>query len=340
MITLKHVAAKANVSRGTVDRVLNNRGNVKCETELRVRQALEDLGYQPNRAGKGLAAVRKSVRLGIILASEGNRFFDDVLDGIADAADMLRDYNVQTVIRTARGYDVDQQLRLIKDLRDNQVNGIAIAPINDSRVCAAIDDTVRAGIRVITLNQDIWGSMRSCYIGSDYIKSGEIAAGILHLICGDKPAKVGIITGSSQMMGHNQRIFGFEKILRSRYENFEICQIIENNDDDEISYDVTTQMLQHSPGINCFYFAAAGVTGGVRAILETCKSKPTVVACDTTKEITELVKKGSIQASVGQQPYEQGYRAINTLFDMIANETMPKSEFMYVKNEIYIAESN
>ena len=40
-------AEESGVSRGTVDRVLNNRGKVRPEVEERVRKVAEELGYKP-----------------------------------------------------------------------------------------------------------------------------------------------------------------------------------------------------------------------------------------------------------------------------------------------------
>lgn len=52
MVTIKEIADRAGVSRGTVDRVLNNRGKVNPEKEERVRRIAQELGYKPNVAGK------------------------------------------------------------------------------------------------------------------------------------------------------------------------------------------------------------------------------------------------------------------------------------------------
>ncbi len=51
MITIKDIANMAGVSRGTVDRVLNNRGKVKPETEKKIREIIEREKYVPSLAG-------------------------------------------------------------------------------------------------------------------------------------------------------------------------------------------------------------------------------------------------------------------------------------------------
>ena len=78
-VTIKKIAELCGVSRGTVDRVLNGRGKVKPETEAAVRKMAAELGYQPNPAGKALAARKHRPVVGVLLANDGNPFFDDVI---------------------------------------------------------------------------------------------------------------------------------------------------------------------------------------------------------------------------------------------------------------------
>nr|MCR4756140.1 LacI family DNA-binding transcriptional regulator [Lachnospiraceae bacterium] len=58
MTTIKEIARLSGVSRGTVDRVLNNRDGVSEETAERVRTIAKQLGYKPNKAGVALAAQK------------------------------------------------------------------------------------------------------------------------------------------------------------------------------------------------------------------------------------------------------------------------------------------
>ena len=63
MVTIKDIAKRAGVSRGTVDRVLNNRPGVNPETEAKVRALIEEMGYRPNMAGQILAVKKRRLHL-------------------------------------------------------------------------------------------------------------------------------------------------------------------------------------------------------------------------------------------------------------------------------------
>jgi len=89
MATIKEIAERAGVSRGTVDRVLNNRGAVCAETEERIRAIIKELDYKPNKAGMALAAQKKKYLIGIILFSKQNPFFDEVMEGFQEKAEEL-----------------------------------------------------------------------------------------------------------------------------------------------------------------------------------------------------------------------------------------------------------
>jgi LacI family transcriptional regulator len=63
-ITIKHVAKRAGVSTMTVSRVLNNRPDVAPHTRKRVQDVIDELGYAPNVAARGLKG--RSRTLGVV----------------------------------------------------------------------------------------------------------------------------------------------------------------------------------------------------------------------------------------------------------------------------------
>ena len=75
MTTIKEIADLAGVSRGTVDRVLNNRGAVNPKTAEKIMKIAQAMNYRPNRVGLALATQKKKYKIGVILFSEHNLFF-------------------------------------------------------------------------------------------------------------------------------------------------------------------------------------------------------------------------------------------------------------------------
>lgn len=67
-VTIKDIAAKANVSHTTVSRALNDCPLINAETRKRIHQLARDMNYVPNRSAKGLVRVR-SYNIGVFFTS-------------------------------------------------------------------------------------------------------------------------------------------------------------------------------------------------------------------------------------------------------------------------------
>lgn len=341
-VTIKDISQVSGISRGTVDRVLNGRGRVSPEKEAIVREVASSLGYKPNLAGKALAARKKPIIIGVVLPAKGNPFFDDVISGIRSAENDLADYGVEVIIKSVKGYDLQQQLSMIDKLSE-KVNAFILTPIDDIEFAHKIDSLMSRGISVITMNTDIEHSSRLCYVGSDYLKGGEIACGLLGLLTG-KVANIGILTGSSKVLGHVQRIEGFKNVMNKRYPGFNIVGIYETRDDDQIGFEATKKLLSKHPQTDAIFIVAAGSYGVYKAIKEhqvaNSNSIPiNVVSFDMVPETREMMKQGIVKATISQQPYVQGFEAVKITFYYLVNKILPPNGQFIVKNEINILES-
>ena len=337
-VTIKQIADLCGVSRGTVDRVVNQRGNVKPETEKAILKVMEELNYQPNLAGKALAIRKKSLNIGVLLASQGVAFFDEVIEGIKKAEEEIKDYGIHVHMKLQRGYRIDQQLKALEEL-EQTCNLIIFQPINHSTIADKINDLHEKGIPVITLNTDIEHSNRICYIGSNYFEGGATACGLLGLLSGGT-ATVGILTGSVQVWGHNQRVLGFKSILDEKYPNIVVYEMAETNDDVMQARQMATLMIRRHPDINYLYCVAGGAAGACQAVEDTGNVGEIHVICyDKTDEIVEMMKKGIVMATIEQEAFEQGYQAVKMAFQYLITGTEPKQDRYIVKNEIRILEN-
>ena len=169
-VTIKQIAEVAQVSRGTVDRALNHRPGVKAEVAARVRRIADDLGYKPDVAARSLASkryVRK--KIGILLCSEGNPFFEDVLQGINNARQELNHLGVESEVKSIKGFDAQAQIEKIEEFVREGVNGIVLTPVNTPEVAEALNRVIADGIHIVTINTDIPGVKKMAYVGCDYV---------------------------------------------------------------------------------------------------------------------------------------------------------------------------
>ena len=338
MATIKEIAALAGVSRGTVDRVLNNRGSVNPDTAEKIKEIAKALDYKPNRAGLVLAAQKKKLKLGVILFSLENPFFIDVLEGVNEKAEELAGYSC-TVITKQIPLHVEAQLRAIDELLEEEVSGIALAPCNDEHIRERINQLYEQGIPVVTYNTDIENSKRIAYVGSHYTKSGATAAGLLQLMTHGE-VHIGIITGSANILCHTERIAGFTEVLRPYSDHIHITEIVETHDDEIESYEKTTRLLTEHPEINALYFAAGGVYGGCRSIKALNRQNDIrVISYDKVPTTRELVMEGVIAATICQQPNVQGSKPLALLFAYLTTGELPEKEYNYVAVDIRIKEN-
>lgn len=337
MVTIKQIADMCGVSRGTVDRVLNNRGNVKPEKRKRVLEVMRELNYQPNPAGKALAARKHKPVVGILLPSEGIVFFDDVLETMHRMARRYEDYGVRFVWRLLRGYHADEQCAAIEELR-HEVNALIVNPMSEPAVIQKIDECVADGIFVITINNDVELSHRQLYVGSDYYEGGQTAGALLQMI-GPEELKTGVLMGSKAMLGHRQRLDGFCDILRKNPQ-FELLAVEENEDDERISYEKAKTMLEKYPELNALFVISAGASGAGQAVKELGRVQSvTLIVFDTIPTTVQLMKEGVVKAALYQHPHQQAAKAIRAAFEYLVNGVRPEKQQDIVQNEIRILQN-
>lgn len=329
-ITIKDLARLANVSRGTVDRVVNNRGGVEENTKKLIEELIITHNFKPNKVAAGLKKQSNPYKIGIILNSVGNEFFDDVILGIEQAKGEYADFGLEFFITKLKGYNVQKQLSAMDGYIESKLDAVIMTPINDKRVADKINFCTENNIFVLTLNSDIEHCSRLCYVGCNYHASGKTSAGMVNLVNRYSNSKnIAIVSGSYSVLGHNQRIEGFQSVLDKK---LSIVEIIECNDDEEIAYEKTSELLKHKD-IDILFVAAGGVIGTVKAA-ESSGKDIQIYTFDDTPHIKELLQSGKIVATVTQQAYLQGYQVVKILYDKLINKEQVKDYYTKLNIEI------
>ncbi len=181
-VTIREIAALANVSRGTVDKVLNNRPGVKASTKEKVLKIAQELNYQPNFIGKALVHTKDPIKLGIILTPDYNPFVQELLTGIQNARNEFSAFGIEVITKMLTTLDPNEQINIINELVNEKVSGMAIFPIDTPAVISRINQLIENQLAVITFNSKVEGIHHLCFIGQDHYKGGRTAAGLLEKI--------------------------------------------------------------------------------------------------------------------------------------------------------------
>jgi len=120
--TLDDVAALAGVSAKTVSNVLLKRPHVGEQTRVRVLEAVEEVGYRVNRAGRGLVSGR-SGRVAIVVPNLYQPYFAETAERLILA---LAEHNVTSTLRVALDAGGERDALLARTTAD--ADGVIICP--------------------------------------------------------------------------------------------------------------------------------------------------------------------------------------------------------------------
>ena len=251
--------------------------------------------------------------------SLNNPYWKTVEDGMKAAA---KELGVDARFFAPVEADVAKQVQVIEGVVAKGKDGIAISPNDPASVRAVIARAVERGIPTITFDSDAPHSRRICYVGTDNFKAGQEAGRQMIEALGGK-GTVLIVTGGLGAMNLNQRIDGFKNALKSA-PGVTIIGTYPCDDDQAKAHQIIESALRSRKDLGGVF--AVGLWAAVPAgkILTSTgqAGKVKVVGFDTLDEELQLVKNGSIQALIGQRPYEMGYQSVRILHDL-ANGKKP-----------------
>ena len=194
--SLRDVAKQANVSLGTVSNVLNRPSQVSEEMRLRVRQAIDMLGFIPNSHTRASSKEQKII--GLILPLSNNPFYEELAQGIEDSV-------AKVGLRVLIGYSREDEaieLHLLTAMVEAGFKGIILTPVGAHNQVFEkfIEDNVRVGF--ISQTDD---HVEQCSVSIDQVRGGYIGIEYLAKL-GHK--KILWVSGPDHHHQSNQRFVG------------------------------------------------------------------------------------------------------------------------------------
>ncbi len=237
-------------------------------------------------------------------AGDGDTFWDIVQKGAKEAA--AKD-NINFVY--AHDDQAQQQAQFVQNAIDQKVDGIVVSLAKPEALKDVIAKAVKAGIPVITVNS---GSAQSAeygaltHIGQDEEIAGEAVGTELNKRGRKKAVCVLHEQGN---VGHEQRCAGAKKTFSGTMENL----YVEGTNMPSVQASIQAK-LQADPSVDAIITLGAPFAPTAIKAKDAAAGKAEVDTFDLNASVARDLKSGALGFAVDQQPYLQGYEAIDLLW--------------------------
>ncbi|EPH42631.1 sugar ABC transporter substrate-binding protein [Streptomyces aurantiacus] len=237
-------------------------------------------------------------------SGDGDTFWDIVQNGAKQAA-------VKDNINFLYSHDdeAQQQAQLVDAAIDKKVDGIIVTLAKPDAMKAAVARAEKAGIPVITVNSGSEESKKFgalTHIGQDETIAGE-AVGEELTKRGKKKALC--ILHEQGNVGHEQRCEGAKSTFKGKMQNLYVTGT--NMPDVQSAIEAK---LQSDEDIDAVVTLGAPFADTAVKAKEGADSKAEIDTFDLNEKVAAGLKSGALGFAVDQQPYLQGYQAVDLLW--------------------------
>ena len=313
------IAELAQVSIGTVDRALHGRAGISAATRQRIMQIARQTGYTPNLAARALSAARARVRIGVCMPREIHFFYDQLWRGVLDEARRVTHLGIEFVNRPVQVLG-EGDTEAFKELVESGVNGIILTAGSPKGLRPLIDAAEDRGIRVVCVSTDAPDSRRSSIVCVEPWLNGCIAGELMGKFV-PPGSKVAVVAGMLSTEDHRKKTDGFSEAFQQHCPGGKTVSVIEGHEDEDESFQKTFDLLRRVPTLAGLYVNTVNCLPVCRALgARGLAGKIKLIATDLFAEMSPYFQKGTITASIYQQPHRQGQIAVRLLADNLTNK--------------------
>ena len=337
MITIKDIAKAANVSPGTVDRVLHNRGGVSPKTETKIKKILKQKKFKINLIASSLA-MKKHQNLATLIPQNDkqNIFWKSPYSGIEKASQEVRAYGIENKVFFFDQSDPKSYLKAFRKLIKSEPDAVVMVPIFVKESHEIIRLLNLKKIPYIFLNIDLKGLAfgglgynNLSYIGQKSFDAGVLSGKLSHL-CSKNGDEFLIVMTRKNIHDYeaiSDRVKGFKSYLKDNVPDAHIDQLkFDLSDGFEKVKKKINAFLTKNQRVKVIMVPSSRVSYICRAIEKNHLSRLKIIGFDTTPQNVEALKKSIVAFLISQKSFNQGYKSIITIANFLVHKEMPAKE--------------
>ncbi|CEP80832.1 ribose ABC transporter substrate-binding protein RbsB [Paraclostridium sordellii] len=247
---------------------------------------------------------KKTKKIGLIVSTLNNPFFVDLKKGVEKEA---KELGYEVVVLDSQN-DPAKEVSNMEDITVKDVDLVLLNPVDSDSAVASVMIANNADLPVMTVDRVSNGGKVLSHIASDNIAGGDMAAKFLIDKLGNKGNIVELegIAGSSATRDRGK---GFEDGIKGS--NLKIIAKQSADFDRTKGLSVMENIIQSKGDINAVFAQNDEMALGASKALEDANmNNVLVVGFDATDDAVDSVKKGTMAATVAQQPILIGETAV------------------------------
>ena len=326
-ITIKDIARVANVSIGTVDRVLHKRGKVSEKALQKVNDALKELDYKPNPLARSLKNnVIYTISI-FIPNPEKDLFWLPCKQGIEEIITEYEAFDVNISVEQYDPYEPVPFLEKGLELIAKSPDVFLFVPLFERESDVLLKKLDKKDILTATFNS-LPKNHVDQHVGQDLFLSGRVGAKLIADFL-HPSSRIGIVhieeafNNAIHMQEKEAGFMSFFETLETDHKIF--TKIINTDVHNHLSHFI------ESFDINTFFVTNSKTYEVVRT-LERLDRKGTIVGYDLLPENVKYLTEGKIQFLIHQAPKLQASLSLKSLVEkLMFKKEYPEKQFLPIE---------
>lgn len=310
-MTVQEIAKLANVSAGTVDRVLHNRKGVSQKTKEKIQAIIAEHDYKPNIIARQLKN-NQTLKIGVLLPSFDIScgYFYSLFEGMKKCAESLQPFKVELVLAEfERKKPLDAVKKGVKLLSD-KVDAIITAPVVQEDFYELIPHLYDTPYIFVDSPLNYADAIST--IVQNPFKSGFCAGRIMKLLKGSGTyASVRMYDNAYNLM---ERTRGFMEYF-SQDSGSKVLDVVCQDFTEIGLYNFLDDFYNEHQDLKGIFIPHAEVQLATSFLVNKgLKNKITLVGFDCVPQNRQALLDGTIDCLIGQQPEFQGAEAVRQCY--------------------------
>tara|TARA_R110002050_G_scaffold261556_1_gene401608 strand:+ start:83269 stop:84312 length:1044 start_codon:yes stop_codon:yes gene_type:complete len=327
--TIKDIAELAGVSKGTVDRVIHNRGKVSKKALDKVNKLLEEIDYQPNPMARNLKN-NKVYQIYVVLPNPNeDSFWEPCIHGVNQAIEEFKSFLIDIKLlffspnSTESFQDINNKVLALSP------DAVLLTPLFYKESIIVANNYKSAGIIVSTFNNQIDLKQVVSFVGQDLYQSGRVAARLMHMIIPKKSDIV--ICHMDETVNNAIHMQKKEKGFKDYFEelgNHEYKTLTLNVNKESLNQSLNKFLKLHE-NISGIFVTTSKAFNIVEILQESNYKNIKVIGYDLLSENINFLKRNIISFLIHQSPKTQTYLGLTYLIEhFLFNKDIPNKKLL------------